>query len=928
MLTILIIVGVLVGAYAGGTAGAVLGAAVGWLAARSLDQQREIDALRAAMQAAPSVAKNAPTSTPPTPLTPPTQTVTPTAPATDPDNGMPAVIDRPVAPGSLPHPDAFAPGRAAVARADNAALMPVTPQRSVPPPSAGPGTLERAFHSAREWLLGGNTVVKVGIGILFIGLAFLAKYATEHVVLPIELRLTGIGTVAIVLLVIGWRLRERRAGYAQVLQGGAIAVLYLTLFWAFRSYGLLGAGVAFALMALVAALAAALAVLQNAPTLAAIGALGGFATPLLLSTGEGSHIGLFSYYLLLDLGIAAVAWFRTWRALNLIGFAFTFGVAAFWGLSRYSDEHYLSAQFFLAAFFAVFVAVLLLPARRFAQAGQAPDQSADRWVNGSLLFGLPIIAFGLQYGLVQDTRYGAALSALVLAAIYIALASVLRTRPRLALAFEGSLAVGTVFLTLVIPFALDARSTAGAWALEGAGLSWLGWRQRRGLARAFGYLLIGVAGVLLLNAVNWGAPVTQWINTALISGLMLTAGSLLAALFVFRYAPAAEAAGTSSSERLVEPLLIGWAVLASLGTLVLHVDALVDGRAQLAAFVAGSALIAFAYTVLARFLAWPSVAMPLLAYAPALLLAAWVSAVLLDHPFQHGGAWAWPLALAAHLVGLHWASTFWPSTGRHAMHAVGALVLGTLGMATGRGVVEGLGDAGSAWPWLGWLAFPALLLLVLPRPALATRWPVSDAPAAYQQSAGLVLAAGLLLWTLLANLASNGAAQPLPYVPVVNPLDLGVALALLAAWRWFVADAGRALLERAFDAPWLPAALVGGCGFVWLNAMLVRAFHHLGDVPFQLQAWSSSLAVQTGLTLLWTATALPLMWWSARRGLRAPWMVGAGLLAAVVLKLLLVDLSATGTLTRIVSFIGAGVLMLVIGYVAPMPSRENAHAKA
>jgi uncharacterized membrane protein len=110
--------------------------------------------------------------------------------------------------------------------------------------------------------------------------------------------------------------------------------------------------------------------------------------------------------------------------------------------------------------------------------------------------------------------------------------------------------------------------------------------------------------------------------------------------------------------------------------------------------------------------------------------------------------------------------------------------------------------------------------------------------------------------------------------------------------------------------------------------MLVRAFHHLADVPLRFSAWNASLPVQTGLTLLWTTTALPLMWWGARRGQRAPWMVGAVLLGAVVLKLLFVDLSASGTVMRIVSFIGAGVLMLVIGYVAPLPSKGAAHAKA
>jgi uncharacterized membrane protein len=87
------------------------------------------------------------------------------------------------------------------------------------------------------------------------------------------------------------------------------------------------------------------------------------------------------------------------------------------------------------------------------------------------------------------------------------------------------------------------------------------------------------------------------------------------------------------------------------------------------------------------------------------------------------------------------------------------------------------------------------------------------------------------------------------------------------------------------------------------------------------------VAVQTGITLLWSITALVMMWLSVKRAARVPWMVGAGLLAAVVLKLLLVDLSGSGTVARIVSFIGVGVLMLVIGYVAPLPSKAAALKK-
>jgi len=304
-------------------------------------------------------------------------------------------------------------------------------------------------------------------------------------------------------------------------------------------------------------------------------------------------------------------------------------------------------------------------------------------------------------------------------------------------------------------------------------------------------------------------------------------------------------------------------------------------------------------------------------------LAVAASAVLQHSPSDDGGWWAWSVALLTHGLVLRHVARVWPAPAAAAVHTLGVLIVAALGALQGRAVTAGWGDANSAWAWLGWLVVPALLVMLLQRAATALRWPVAAAPPAYRTAAGAVLAAGLLLWTLLANLASNGAASPLPHVPLLNPLDLGVGVALFAVALWLRSDAAQPLLgERPAVAPQVLAV----AGFVWLNAMLVRAFHHYGDVPYRFDAWVRSLAVQTGITLLWSVTALVLMWWSARRALRGPWIVGAGLLGAVVLKLVLVDLSGSGTVTRIVSFIGVGVLMLVIGYVAPLPGASTKEA--
>ncbi len=771
----------------------------------------------------------------------------------------------------------------------------------------------------RRWLFGGNTIVKAGVGILFIGLAFLAKFASEHASLPVEFRLAAIGGVAVALLAVGWRLRQRRAGYAQVLQGGAIAVLYLTLFVSFRMYGVLAVGPVFVLMVAVAALAAALAVLQDARALAAVGALGGFAAPLLASTGSGDHVALFAYYLVLDLGIAAVAWHKTWRELNLIGFFATFIVGTAWGALAYRPENYASSQAFLIAFFLLFVAIMLMPAR----AGRAAEAATrgDVWITGSLLFGLPTVVFVLQYGLVRQTDYGPALSALVLAAFYVGLASWMRGRARLAATFEASLAIGTVFVTLVIPFALDARSTCGAWALEGAGLVWLGWRQARCLPRAFGYALLFLAGAAMMFGHDRHGTPEHVFNAYLFNGVLAGLASIAAAFFVHR---AVASRRTPLAEAAAEPLLIGWGVLWLVAAAGFEIYRFAAWPDALAAWLASLAAIALLLTLLGDRLSWRSVTLPAIGHAPTLAFSVLVSAASLASPVQAGGWWAWPIALAVHLIVLARAAPRWPRGARVLAHTLGVLVLAGLGALQGAAITRGWGDAASAWAWLGWLVVPAVLSMALQRPGLQRQWPLRAEPPAYATHAGALLTAGLLIWTVLANVVSDGTALPLPHVPLLNPLDIGIGVALLAAWAWLRSAAGR---EALAAMPGAAPALVGGAGFIWLNAILIRAFHHYGGVPFRFDAWVDSLAVQTGITLLWTATALAAMWLAARRAARVPWTCGAVLLAAVVGKLLLVDLSGSGTVTRIVSFIGVGLLMLVIGYVAPWPGgKEDGHA--
>src|SRR3989338_4826192 len=139
------------------------------------------------------------------------------------------------------------------------------------------------------------------------------------------------------------------------------------------------------------------------------------------------------------------------------------------------------------------------------------------------------------------------------------------------------------------------------------------------------------------------------------------------------------------------------------------------------------------------------------------------------------------------------------------------------------------------------------------------------------------------------------------------------------------ADARLGLAELGVESlrsQWLTQGVAGASLFALLTAMVMRTAHHWGGVPYQLDALLDSMLVQAGLSIVWTLIALPLMVLGNRLGRRELWLIGAALIALVVAKLFFVELGNRGGLERIVSFIGVGVLLLVVGYFAPLPARK------
>jgi uncharacterized membrane protein len=918
---------------------------------------------------------------------------------------------------------------------------PTAREAQPPVPPRGPNLIDRAIGRARAWLFGGNTVLRVGVVLLFLGLAFLLRYATEGVVVPVELRYAGVATAALGLLGLGWWLRARNSSYALILQGTGVAVLYLTVFAAMRLHPLLDPSAAFGLLVAVTICSAILAITQDSLGLAAAAALGGFAAPILASTGAGSHVALFSYFTLLNAGILTIAWFKAWRLLNVIGFVGTFGIGFAWGLRSYSPELLWSTEPFLIAFFLMYLAIGLLYARRkLMQMSDAPVEgnreamlqwSAHKgdYVDGTLLFGPPLVGFGLQFALVQHLEFAAAFSALALGMIYMGLARWLMAGRTLLLG-ETCLALGVIFASLAIPLGLDARWTTAAWAVEGAGIFWLGLRQQRPLARAFalllqlgsalvflselhssessllggvplGALLLGVALLFSFYQLRKALPeqIRPWelIGLPVLACLGLAFLYLLAPLFFFSHGtviswalagsltlfvglhlPSRTFVLTALAVQLLAgalflvtgpqfsdglrplahggfwaPLVLGLAAMVGAWRLQAgHVLGTLEGlsllRLSQALLVWGAGWWALAWVIevlhfaplpiqanlllsiaavsvalwagLALRLKWPSLGVLCTVLIPAaalVLLAAWHSRY---HPAANFGWLAWAVVFVVHFMSLRRLAPMLPARVLSVAHVLGCwLLMGVLALELRYGLLV-FSEQYNAWRWLGWAILPSLYLVLIAAPR-AWPWPVSAYSREYRVYAAAPLALLMLGWFWLANVASDGNAEPLPYVPLINPLELGLLFALFGVYVWSHSAMTQFAIRKDY-ATNATQLIAGASLFVFFTALVMRTAHHWSGVPFELDLLLASMRVQAGLSIVWTLMALSLMIGGHLRRRREVWLIGAALIGVVVAKLFFVELSNRGGLARIVSFIGVGVLLLVVGYFAPLPPKR------
>ena len=333
--------------------------------------------------------------------------------------------------------------------------------------------IDRERWATMEAKLGKQWMTWVGAIVLFLSAGFFIKYAFEHQWLGEGARVilgvfAGIGVTAA-----GERfVRRKMRALGQGLIGTGLAILYVSLYAAYGFYGLLPQKITFVLMALVTAGGMVLAVLHDAVAVSFLAVLGGLLTPVMLRTGRDPRDSLFAYLLLLDLGVLGVAFFKRWRALDVLAFIGTWALFTGWYFKfRHAPTYSIvPTVLWLAIFYVVFLIQPFVYHLRLA----TPIVGERFFLAVSNAAGM----FGLTYTILHSAhKHILGLITLCMSASYLVLGSLTRKRLRSdERAVFGFIALSVMFLTIAIPIHLDFHGVTVAWAVKAPVLLYLAYK--------------------------------------------------------------------------------------------------------------------------------------------------------------------------------------------------------------------------------------------------------------------------------------------------------------------------------------------------------------------------------------------------------------------------------------------------------------------
>lgn len=386
-----------------------------------------------------------------------------------------------------------------------------------PVPAAPPAPPRKTFWERNpnlEKLVGEKLFPLIGIFVLVTGIGFLVSWAIENEYINTTGR-AGIGLLCggALIGVAHW-LRNKYRAFSSILLGGGIATLYFTVTYAHQVYGLFGPQsgsgqtIAFVILALITAFTVISSIFYDRKEVAVIGLIGGFATPFMVMSGDGNYIALFTYILVLNLGMAVLAYFRNWKVLNILSFFFTALIFTVWMLTWTMDDKLPKggALAFATIFFVVFFIMNIVH-------NVTKGIKFKAWeyiiliLNSFLYFGAALYIVE-QYA---DGIYSGLFTAIV-GIFHFAFAFALYKKNKLDKNLVYTL-IGMVltFLTLAAPIQLEGNFITLFWACEAVLLLWLSQRSKLDILKG---------ASVIVNVLMIGSLIMDWI--LMFEGSLLT----------------------------------------------------------------------------------------------------------------------------------------------------------------------------------------------------------------------------------------------------------------------------------------------------------------------------------------------------------------------------------------------------------------------
>lgn len=383
-----------------------------------------------------------------------------------------------------------------------------------------------ASHKELEFKLGSKVFTVIGAIAVIFGLGFFLRYAFENNLITQTMRVI-LGLISgVVFLGLGEYTRRKYALYGQILTGLGVGVFYLSIYAAVNFYGLISMPLAFTGMILVTILGATLAVWNDSVALAALAQFGGFITPVLLSTGENTPHALFSYIALLNIGILAIAYWKLWRHLVVLGYVGTAILYITWYMRFYTEDQIVLAVGYATLFFFIFLGILFT---QFLKK-RAPQDEADLTLATINSAGYFLLSYLIINPTFPDLM---GLFTALLAILHIGLGLIVASENEKSERFRYFLfGIGLVLAVLSVPIQLNKFWITIGWVAEGLVLTFLGFKTHSKNLRIFAqgvfmlafFRLILIDGTLNVAAVPW---LNSRVLTYLISVVFLSAATAL-----------------------------------------------------------------------------------------------------------------------------------------------------------------------------------------------------------------------------------------------------------------------------------------------------------------------------------------------------------------------------------------------------------------